>query len=110
MLRSRTDFARLGASGRVRGDRLLVVHVLANGLDHDRYGISTGRRLGGAVERNRVRRRVRQILRDIDHGPAPGSDILVVARPASAGASYGELRSALERLMAWARTSLMAAP
>jgi ribonuclease P protein component len=83
---------------------------MANGLDHDRFGISTGRRLGGAVERNRVRRRVRQLLREIERGSGPGCDILVVARPASTGATFGELRVALERLLAWARTSLMAAP
>ena len=100
MLRSREDFARLGAHGRTRTDRLLVVHFVANAREHDRFGISTGRRLGGAVVRNRVRRRIREILRAAPAARAPqGWDILVVARPASTSASFDELRAALERLL-----------
>lgn len=100
MLRSREDFARLGARGRTRADRLLVVHYVANSQQHDRFGISTGRRLGGAVVRNRLRRRIREILRAAPPGVAQGWDILVVARPGSASASFDELRAALEHLLA----------
>lgn len=108
MLRSKEDFARLSARGRTRTDRLLVVHFVANAHEHDRYGISTGRRLGGAVVRNRVRRRIREILRSAPHATSQGWDILVVARPASTSASFDELRAALERLLASVRGSLMA--
>ena len=55
------------------------------------FGISTGKRLGGAVVRNRVRRRIRETLRGMDR-TADGWDVLVVARPASATATYTELR------------------
>lgn len=108
MLRSREDFARLGARGRTHGDRLMAVHFIANDLDHDRYGISTGRRLGGAVERNRVRRRVREILRASPNRSGQGWDILVVARPASVEASFDELSAALERLLVSVRASMTA--
>lgn len=108
MLRSREDFARLGGGGRTRSDRLVVVHFIANDLDHDRYGISTGRRLGGAVQRNRVRRRVREALRASPAGGGHGWDILVVARPASVEATYDELSAALERLLASVRASVTA--
>lgn len=103
MLRRREDFARLSTHGHTRADRLLVLHVLPNALDHDRYGISTGRRIGGAVVRNRVRRRVRAILRAAPHGSV-GLDVLIVARPASSEAGFDELRSALERLLGLARS------
>lgn len=105
MLRSREDFARLGAKGRTRGDRLMVVHFVANELDHDRYGISTGRRLGGAVRRNRVRRRVREILRASPNRSGHGWDILVVARPSSGEATFDELDVALQRLLASVRAT-----
>ncbi len=108
MLRSREDFARLGAHGRTRTDRLLVVHYVANAFEHDRFGISTGRRLGGAVTRNRVRRRIREILRDTPGAEGRGWDVLVVARPASASASFEELRSALRRLLGAVRSSVTA--
>jgi ribonuclease P protein component len=98
MLRSRNDFADLQAEGRSRGHRLLTVRTRPNLLDHDRYAISTSRSLGTAVTRNRVRRRVREILRAAPDGGS-GRDILVVCRPAAASAGYEELRSAIERLL-----------
>ncbi|MDP8905329.1 MAG: ribonuclease P protein component, partial [Chloroflexota bacterium] len=55
MLRSRLDFAALQSDSRSRTNPLLVLRYRRNGLDRTRYGISTGRRLGGAVVRNRIR-------------------------------------------------------
>jgi ribonuclease P protein component len=104
MLRSRADFARLAAHGRTRADRHLVVHFLPNALGHDRYGISTGRRLGGAVTRNRVRRRIRHILRATAQPDGPGLDILIVIRASGAQASFDELRQGLERLLGLVRS------
>ena len=87
----------------------MVVRFVPNGRDHDRFGISTGRRLGGAVQRNRVRRRLREILRRSPNDTGFGWDILVVARPPAAAASFDELRTALERLLGAVRGSVMAA-
>ena len=109
-LRSRQDFARIGASGRTRADRLLVVRFVPNARDHDRFGISTSRRLGGAVERNRVRRRIRAILRDASRPDGAGLDVLIVARPGSVEAPFEELRATLERLLGAARGTTVSTP
>ena len=98
-LRSREDFRRVNAKGRTRSDRLMVVRFVPNDRDHDRFGISTGRRLGGAVQRNRVRRRVREVLRQAPNETGHGWDILIVARPACAGATFDELHATLEGLL-----------
>ncbi|MEZ4597790.1 MAG: ribonuclease P protein component [Chloroflexota bacterium] len=98
MLSSPSDFAALGAAGRTRSHRLLTVRSRPNALDHDRYAISTGRSVGGAVVRNRVRRRLREILRATPVG-VPPRDVLVVCRPASATAGYDDLRTAIRRLL-----------
>ena len=107
-LRSREDFARISAQGRTRADRLMVVRFVANDRDHDRFGISTGRRLGGAVQRNRVRRRVREVLRHAPNETGHGWDILIVAKPDSIDATFGELRTALERLLGAVRNPMKA--
>jgi ribonuclease P protein component len=107
MLRSRRDFARIQAGGRSRADRLMTVRYVPNELGYDRFGISTGRRLGGAVQRNRVRRRIRELLRqsaEPTRDGGGGCDILIVARPASAQATFAELRAALGRLLGWVRS------
>jgi ribonuclease P protein component len=103
MLRSKRDFAALQGAGRSRAHPLLILRFRRNELGRDRYGISTGKRLGNAVVRNRVRRRIRETLMGMDRTTS-GWDVLVVARPASATATYTELRDALQRLMRSLRT------
>ena len=103
MLRSKRDFAALQGAGRSRAHPLLILRFRRNELGRDRFGISTGKRLGNAVVRNRVRRRIRETLRKID-GTTAGWDVLVVARPGSATATYTELQDALQRLMRSLRT------
>jgi ribonuclease P protein component len=99
MLRTRRDFASLQGSSRSKVHPLLAVRFARNDLGLTRAGFSTGRRLGGAVVRNRVRRRLRAALRDLAPRVEPGWDLLVVARPAAVQASYTDLRATLERLL-----------
>jgi ribonuclease P protein component len=99
MLRSPLDFRALQSDSRSRVHPLLVVRFRRNELNRTRYGISTGRRLGPAVVRNRVRRRLRTILRSLNGRVARGWDVLLVARPSAAGASQAELGGALENLL-----------
>lgn len=98
-LRSREDFARIQAKGRTRAHRLMVVRFLPNALGYDRFGIATGRRIGGSVTRNRIRRRIREVLRQATEPGGAGWDILIVVRPPSADASFAEVRGALEWLL-----------
>lgn len=99
MLRAPRDFAALQAGGRSRSHSLVSIRTRPNEVGRDRFGISTGRRVGGAVVRNRVRRRVKEIIRHSTRPPTSGWDILVVCRPASASAGYSDLREAVERLL-----------
>jgi len=86
----------------------MVVRFVPNGRDHDRFGISTGRHLGGAVQRNRVRRRIREVLRRAPNHTGHGWDILIVARPPAVEAPFDELRATLERLLGLVRGSVKA--
>ena len=58
-----------------------------------RVGIVTSRRVGGAVERNRVRRRLREIVRAERGRLAPGMWLVIVARHRAVGAEFAELRA-----------------
>ena len=99
MLRSTADFQQLDGQSRSRAHPALLMRYRRNGLDRTRFGISTGRRIGGAVVRNRVRRRLRTILRRLASQVEPGWDILLVTRQAATEASQTELDQALTRLM-----------
>jgi len=99
MLRSVSDFQQIQSHSRSRSHPLLLMRYRRNGLDRTRYGISTGRKIGPAVVRNGVRRRLRTILRALNLEVQPGFDILLVARPAAAGVKQAELEVALRQLM-----------
>lgn len=98
-LRSANDFAALQRSGRTRGDALILVRFRANQEGRTRFGFATGRKLGGAVVRNRIRRRLRSILRSLGPRLAAGWDVLIVVRPAAVPAPQTQLGSSIERAL-----------
>jgi ribonuclease P protein component len=91
------DFATVHRKGRSLADRLLVLRFLKNDLGHNRYGFVVGRRVGKAVVRNRVRRRLREAIRA--EGLEGGWDVVVIARSGAAAADYHALRRSLARLV-----------
>ena len=79
-LRNGSDFERARARGRSWSARLVVAVVLPNELGRNRYGFAAGKRLGGAVERNRAKRLLREAVRALHPRLAPGHDIVFIAR------------------------------
>ena len=77
----RADFARVFSGKCRRGDDVLVVYVAPNGLAFSRLGLSVGKRLGNAVRRNYLRRRIREAFRLHKTDLPIGLDIVCVARP-----------------------------
>lgn len=82
---------------------LLVICLLANGQSFSRCGFTVSRRLGKAVERNRVRRRMSEALRLIWDLIEPGWDVVWVARPAIKSTDFPEIQEACIRLLKRAR-------
>lgn len=100
-LRTEGDFARVRKDGRAQGNRWLTLIALPNGLDHNRYGIVVSKRVGKAVARNLVKRRLREVLRALDAAGsvARGLDLALIVRPASATATFAELRDGVVALL-----------
>jgi ribonuclease P protein component len=99
MLSRPEDFAALQGEGTVRSHSLLVVRARRTDLEVTRFGLSTGRKLGGAVIRNRVRRRLREALRVMAPSFQPGWDVLIIARPPVVAADYRTIAGALQNLL-----------
>ena len=100
MLSRPQDFAALQSDGTIRSHPLLSIRFLRTDLDTTRFGLSTGRKLGGAVIRNRVRRRIREVLRVMAPAFQPGWDVLIIARPGIIDADHLTLVGALRRVLA----------
>jgi ribonuclease P protein component len=80
-LRERNDFARLRQRGRVYRHPLVVLSLLPNALPYNRYGFITTKSLGKAVVRNRVRRLLREAVRQLHPRLKPGFDMVFIVRP-----------------------------
>ena len=72
----------------------LVLYARRNRTQNNRVGITVGKKLGHAVVRNRVRRRLREVYRLNECRFAPGWDIVVVARSRCIKADFGKLTQA----------------
>ena len=90
-LKQNSDFRRLYAKGKSSANRCLAVYCRRNGRGVNRMGYTVSARLGGAVVRNRVRRRLREIVRLNAPSMKTGWDIVVVARTRAVGCEYREL-------------------
>ncbi len=86
-------FRRLYKTGPA-ASRYLVLYCRPNHTRENRVGITVSKKLGCAVTRNRVRRRLREIYRLNETAFRPGYDLVVVARSQAVNASFLQLQSA----------------
>lgn len=95
-LRKRKEFDAVFEKGQVLANRLLVLRSVPNDLPHNRYGFITSKRLGKAVVRNRVRRRLREGVRSLP--TRAGWDVVISARAPAAQADFHKLKAAVANL------------
>ena len=99
------DFRRTYRKGRSAAEPCLVVYARRNNTRENRVGFTVSKKLGCAVVRNRVRRRLREIYRLNEQALRSGFDLVVVARGRSVNAEYRRLER--EFLSACAGLSLL---
>lgn len=104
LLRRTRDYDEVYRKGRRRRSERFLVIALRTGGGELRFGISTAKRLGGAVVRNRIRRRIREVLRQGEWPRGRGFDVVVQPRAGSvASCRFAVMREELGKLI---RTSL----
>src|SRR5438094_5654800 len=101
LLRS-ADFDRTLRSGRRAASAYLAVFVSDNELGRPRVGLAVSRKLGNAVVRNRIKRRLRELGRPLVTRAKGGRDVVIVARARASDAEFARLRQEIEML--WAKS------
>ena len=106
------DFERVYGRRATASDGVLLIFADRNGLQHPRLGLSVSRKIGGAVVRNRWKRRLREAFRLNQSNLPPGIDLIVIPRSAGGPSRAGEppfevLANSLVRLAARAARKLI---
>jgi ribonuclease P protein component len=100
-LTNRAQYTLVYRQGRVWADSLLVLKAMPSGLSLSRYGFSVTKRVGKAVQRNHLKRLLREIMRL--QSLRPGWDIVFIVRPVAVNTDYHRLEKAVTKLLARAQ-------
>jgi ribonuclease P protein component len=99
-LRKRPEFVKVQDTGsKVNSDCFLALY-LPNSLDRTRLGLTVSSKVGPAVLRNRVRRRLRELFRAHSSGLPKGIDLVLIARPSAAQADFEQLSKSFFKVSA----------
>jgi len=112
-LRRETEVRRARSRGRAVADGPLVARVLPNGSQPpaNRYTVVAGKKSGGSVQRNRLKRLVREGLRSLHPTLRPGHDLVVIVRGTVAELpDAAAARLILERIVRRANLLRVSAP
>jgi len=102
-LRKTREFKRVVECGERKGLRTVTAYMLPTQAEETRVGISISRRIGSSVERNKLKRRIREALRKNASFLPAGMDIVLAARLGPSEASFQEIEGDIRRLCEHAR-------
>ena len=103
-LRRRADYLRSYRTGRRRHGALAILYFVPNQLGHPRIGITASRKVGKAVVRHRLKRRIKEIYRRWqDRDKLPALDLVIHLKPEAGRSDFQALRVELLRLFSGLR-------
>lgn len=97
-IKKNKDFVTVYHHGKSYANKYLVMYVLKNGLEENRFGITVSKKVGNSVVRHRTTRLIRESIRLHLEEFEKGFDIVIVARNTAKGRGYSEVESAVLHL------------
>lgn len=101
-VKSEKDFQKVFQKGKSKANRQFVIYKLPKpGQNHFRVGISVGTKLGNAVVRNKIKRRIRQALMELDKEMNfdHALDFIVIARQPVSKMDFWEIKKSLHHVL-----------
>lgn len=98
-LKNPRDFSLVYSQGRPRFGKFIVVSSLPTDRQISRVGFAVSKKVGNAVKRNKIKRRLRAITQEMAPDFAPGFDVVIGAKRSCITADFAELRLDLFRVM-----------
>lgn len=98
-LQDNNRFQEIRQQGNSQSNELLVLCALPNNLPYSRFGFSVSSRIGGAVVRNHIKRRLREAMRLRMELVWPGWDVVLIAKRPIVRANYQKMDAACARLL-----------
>ena len=93
-----TDFKRVRRTGKSYAHPFVVLVVQSNDVSRVRVGVTAGRSVGGAVQRNKAKRLLREAMRPLLPDMPLGWDLILIARSSLLKASFSDIRQTLTGL------------
>lgn len=97
-IKKNRDFVEVYQNGKSYANKYLIMYVLENNSDENRFGITVSKKVGNSVVRHRVTRLIRESIRLNLEQFEKGFDIVIVARKTAKGRKFSEIESALLHL------------
>lgn len=104
-LRKNMEFKRVYSGGKNYWNRNLILYVRKNGLPNSRIGITITKKIGNAVVRNRIRRRIKEIYRLKLGNIKNGYDLILIPKKNVIDISYKDLESAMIHIVGISKIS-----
>ncbi len=97
-LKNTKQFDYVYKNGKSFANKYLIMYIIGNETNKNRYGLSVSKRVGNSVVRHRVARLIRESYRLEDYKFNSGLDIVIVARVGAKDRKYSDIRSAFLHL------------
>ena len=99
IVKNQRDFDRIIKNGRYRKNNSYVIYYEKNDLPYDRFGISVGKKIGNAVNRNKYKRKLRAIIDNYKKLYVNSQDYIIILRGIAKEKEYKELENEFLQLM-----------
>lgn len=97
-MKKNSDYLNVYRQGKSYANKYLVMYVLKNNLEENRFGITVSKKVGNSVVRHRITRLIRESIRLQENDFLMGYDIVIIARNTAKGKKYQDIESALLHL------------